>query len=290
MSDTGQRPGEPGERGKGLVSGGNDITIVHAGRVYVIGEGAFEIGRSASSDLVLEHASISRHHARIVRARGGYEVLDLDSRNGVWVEGQRVRGSAAIFPGAELKFGEVVVMVRSARKASGEQRTTRRDQPWSVQFGNGSNAGRLDVVPVMAAVTEALEAGDLVHAEQLFARHLALPAERAARRGTLHASLAQTLAALALRLGEARSSEIWLDFVVRLYAECDLVLPLPLVHSVSALAHKLGGIDRGALRQYTIHLAERARELAPDERIALEHLTLLSAEPTSAATRRRAMR
>jgi hypothetical protein len=83
---------------------------------------------------------------------------------------------------------------------------------------------------------------------------------------------------------------VWLDFVVRLYSESDLVLPLPLVHSVTALAHKLGGIDRGVLRQYTIRLAERARALSPDERLALERLTVLSSESFSAAGPRRVAR
>lgn len=275
----------------GLVSGGHDLAVAYAGRVHVIGPSAFEIGRSPRSDLVLEHASISRHHARITPARGGYEVLDLDSRNGVWVDRQRVRGSAPVFPGVELRFGEVTVEVRSARKVATEQRTTRRDQPWSVQFGAEWDATHPEgAMPVIATVSDAITSGDLVQAEQVFARHLALPAERAARRGNLHAALAATLAALALRLGEARGSDVWLDFVVRLYSESDLVLPLPLVHSMTALADKLGGIDRGALRQYTIHLAERARALAPDERVALERLTLLATESGPADGRRRAAR
>jgi hypothetical protein len=291
MDDTGQPPGEPGERGKGLVSGGHGIAVVHGGRMHVIGLGAFDIGRSPSCDLVIEHSSISRRHARIVQAREGHEVLDLDSRNGVWVDGQRVRGSAPVFPGVELRVGEVSLAVRSARRASGEQRTTRRDQPWSVEFGSTWDASRPDAaLPVVAGVLDALGKGELAQAEQIFARHLALPAERAARRGSLHAGVAATLAGLALRLGEARSSEVWLDFVVRLYSESDLVLPLPLVHSVSALARKLGGIDRGALRQYTIRLAERARTLTPEQRLALEHLTLLATERVAAALPRRQAR
>jgi pSer/pThr/pTyr-binding forkhead associated (FHA) protein len=291
MDDTGQRPGAPAERGKGLVSGGNGIALVHGGRVHVIGSSGFEIGRSSSCDLVLEHSSISRRHARLVLARGGYEVLDLESRNGVWVDGQRVRGSAPVLPGVELRFGEVPLAVRSARRVSGEQRTTRRDQPWSVEFGSSWDASRPDgAMPVVAGVLDALASGDLAQAEQIFARHLALPAERAARRGSLHAGVAATLSDLALRLGEARSSEVWLDFVMRLYSESDLVLPLPLVHSVSALAQKLGGIDRGALRQYTIRLAERARTLTPEQRLALEHLTLLATERVSVAPSRRVAR
>jgi hypothetical protein len=273
------------------VSGGEGIAVVHGARVHVVGTGAFDIGRSPSCDLVIEHSSISRRHARIVQARAGHEILDLDSRNGVWVDGERVRGSAPVFPGVELRIGEVPLAIRSARRATGEQDTTRRDQPWSVDFGSTWDASRPDGgLPIVAGVLEALAEGDLTRAERIFARHLALPAERAARRGSLHEGVAATLADLALRLGEARASEVWLDFVVRLYSESDLVLPLALVRSVDALARRLGGIDRGALRQYTIRLAERARALTPEQRLALEHLTLLATERVSALPPRRIAR
>ena len=49
------------------------------------------IGRDPACDIVLPEPSASARHARIVRTDGGYfELQDLDSTNGVIVDGERV--------------------------------------------------------------------------------------------------------------------------------------------------------------------------------------------------------
>lgn len=51
----------------------------------------FSIGRQPGSHLVLRDARISRSHARVLAEGGDYFIEDLDSRNGVFVNGDRVR-------------------------------------------------------------------------------------------------------------------------------------------------------------------------------------------------------
>ena len=51
----------------------------------------FVIGRQAECALVLRDARISRNHARILKEDDGYVIEDLGSRNGVFVNGERVR-------------------------------------------------------------------------------------------------------------------------------------------------------------------------------------------------------
>jgi phosphoserine phosphatase RsbU/P len=51
----------------------------------------FSIGRQAGSHLVLRDARISRSHARILAEVGEYFIEDLDSRNGVFINGDRVQ-------------------------------------------------------------------------------------------------------------------------------------------------------------------------------------------------------
>lgn len=48
------------------------------------------IGRSADNDLVLDHLSVSRHHAEIRCDHGHWVITDLDSANGTYVNGQRI--------------------------------------------------------------------------------------------------------------------------------------------------------------------------------------------------------
>jgi ABC-type multidrug transport system ATPase subunit len=49
------------------------------------------IGRAADNDVVVADLSVSRYHAELRRtSRGGYEIVDLDSHNGTYLNGQRV--------------------------------------------------------------------------------------------------------------------------------------------------------------------------------------------------------
>ena len=52
------------------------------------GKAAMVIGRTDDNDIVLNHRSISRHHAKIVREGDHYHVVDLQSANGVRVNGE----------------------------------------------------------------------------------------------------------------------------------------------------------------------------------------------------------
>jgi ABC transport system ATP-binding/permease protein len=49
------------------------------------------IGRAADNDVVVSDLSVSRYHAELRRtSRGSYEIVDLDSHNGTYLNGQRV--------------------------------------------------------------------------------------------------------------------------------------------------------------------------------------------------------
>src|SRR6185295_11154657 len=58
-----------------------------AGREFVLDKAAMVIGRTEDNDIVINHRSISRHHAKIVKEHGRYAVVDLQSSNGVRVNG-----------------------------------------------------------------------------------------------------------------------------------------------------------------------------------------------------------
>lgn len=53
--------------------------------------GEYTIGRDPSCELVLEDARVSRRHASLVAADERWRLVDLGSKNGVSVEGERVR-------------------------------------------------------------------------------------------------------------------------------------------------------------------------------------------------------
>jgi DNA-binding NtrC family response regulator len=64
------------------------------------------IGSSPECDLVLEDPTVSRLHARLEYEREGFRLTDLQSKNGVRVDGVSVR-DATLEAGQEIRLGEV---------------------------------------------------------------------------------------------------------------------------------------------------------------------------------------
>lgn len=67
------------------------------------------IGRNHEGELVVLATSVSREHARIERTVAGWFVRDLGSRNGTFVDGQRVTGRVPLSTRAMLKVGDVAL-------------------------------------------------------------------------------------------------------------------------------------------------------------------------------------
>jgi FHA domain-containing protein/integrin beta-like protein len=74
---------------------------------YALLKEEVSLGRSEDNDIVIPHASISRAHARLVRRDGAYELVDLNSTNGSYVNNQPVHGSAMVSSGSEVRFGDI---------------------------------------------------------------------------------------------------------------------------------------------------------------------------------------
>ncbi len=72
------------------------------------------IGRDPGCDVVLEHARISRLHARIEASENGHVLIDLCSANGTVVAGQRVRGAIRLCTGDSIELAEEVTLVYRA--------------------------------------------------------------------------------------------------------------------------------------------------------------------------------
>src|SRR5919201_5863979 len=74
-------------------------------RRYVFDEPKAVIGRSKDSDCVLRDPNVSRQHAELRRDRSGdWHITDLDSTNGVKVNGRQV-SSSRLSPGDDVTLG-----------------------------------------------------------------------------------------------------------------------------------------------------------------------------------------
>lgn len=62
------------------------------------------IGRSSSNDIVLPDPSVSKHHAQVVQEEDGWRLMDLESTNGTFVNGERT-DAHRLAPGDTVLFG-----------------------------------------------------------------------------------------------------------------------------------------------------------------------------------------
>ena len=92
------------------VSGGGGRRLVavsgpRAGTIYPL-TGPISIGRDPGEGIAIpEDAALSRHHAALKPMALGTEIIDQNSSNGTWINGQKVQDRATLQAGDELTVG-----------------------------------------------------------------------------------------------------------------------------------------------------------------------------------------
>jgi pSer/pThr/pTyr-binding forkhead associated (FHA) protein len=85
----------------------------HRGRTYTLSN-ALAIGRLDDNDIIIEDDTfISSHHARLEIRPEGVWVVDLQSTNGSFVNGQRLTGERSVRKGDRIQVGSTVLEMRS---------------------------------------------------------------------------------------------------------------------------------------------------------------------------------
>jgi len=70
------------------------------------------LGRDPSCDIVLNDEDVSRHHAKIYLMEGRLQIKDMESRNGTFVNNERIDKMFVLRPGSELIIGSNQFFVR----------------------------------------------------------------------------------------------------------------------------------------------------------------------------------
>ncbi|MGB3482820.1 MAG: BTAD domain-containing putative transcriptional regulator [Mycobacterium sp.] len=82
---------------------------------------ATRIGRLDDNDIVLADAKVSRHHAAVIDTGTSYVISDLRSANGIYVQHNRVQGSATLTEGDQIRICDYTFVFRTT---TGTVRTT----------------------------------------------------------------------------------------------------------------------------------------------------------------------
>jgi pSer/pThr/pTyr-binding forkhead associated (FHA) protein len=77
------------------------------------------IGRADYNDIVLPDESVSTQHAKLQRREGVWVLVDLDSTNGTFVDGDQIKGDAPLAPGATVRFGDISLVFEPTDDSAG---------------------------------------------------------------------------------------------------------------------------------------------------------------------------
>jgi predicted component of type VI protein secretion system len=146
------------------------------------------IGREGVA-FTLDDSELSRRHVVIRRVGGGYEVEDLGSLNGTYVNGTKIAAPTRLAGGDTLKLGRTVIRLEAERAAA----TVASPVP----------AGAAAAAPAAAAAAAVEDLASLDRAPSAPFGSYAAPAGSGRRRGIASRQLGPMLASYAAVAGTA---------------------------------------------------------------------------------------
>lgn len=262
-------------------------------------EGQFAVGRSAGCQLSLDDPLVSRRHALLVVSNAGVTIEDLQSRNGVIVNGQRIAGRTPVKAGDKIVIGSQELTLLEGRESAGRETASHQmgkrtlpkmpaapeliaaerassvppSEPLGDPDAEPSMVRRADAFNLLGGVAEkALAMGRADEAERLLASPLAdvVEASRAGKR--LSPWLVDMAARFAAKLATATAKGAWADYVIELYDAQVRPCPAPVVDELYNAFRKVNAIDLSRLRGYVARLREKQASLGPAERFLLQRL------------------
>jgi pSer/pThr/pTyr-binding forkhead associated (FHA) protein len=94
----------------GALPSGSALLVVrrgpNVGARFLLDADLTTVGRHPEADIFLDDVTVSRRHAEFLRTGSAFEVKDLGSLNGTYLDGNRITGTAPLHDGAEVQVGK----------------------------------------------------------------------------------------------------------------------------------------------------------------------------------------
>jgi protease PrsW len=84
---------------------------------YILNAAEVTVGRTLNNSFVIDHPSVSKHHAKLAVVEDEYTLYDLGSSNGTFVNGKRVKDETRLADGCAVRFGRANFVYRDQMKA-----------------------------------------------------------------------------------------------------------------------------------------------------------------------------
>lgn len=229
-------------------------------REFELAEGRFVIGRADTCELALDDPLASRQHAVLVTTADHVTLEDLGSRNGVSVNGEKIKGSRVLKPGDTIVIGKNE-MSFGLRRELGTETLVQSPTMRLPAFG---------LIGMLADKALALGRGD--EAERLLGPQLDHLVSDAEERQRIDTGVAERAAEYAVKIAGLTGNAARLDTVFRIYAHLRRPCPSGLVEELYAVMRKIKQPSRTELRRYLEVLRETSAELGPADRFLVGRL------------------
>ncbi|MBI5532920.1 MAG: FHA domain-containing protein [Deltaproteobacteria bacterium] len=238
---------------------GSGWILVHRGRAYPLPRsGTLVIGRGPRCDILLDAPVVSREHCRVSITNEGVCIEDLNSSNGVYVNGQRVDKPQELAAGDQISLGReslLLCQMTSDQRAAAARSPTPPSAPKESddEIPPSSRRDRPEMDPYVLTTQKAdafetlgrladrmLASGRLDAAEKLLSGHLNAVLASSSSASDIPDELIEIASRYALKLAAARLDGIWIDLVL----ECHTAFRRPLSEESleqtrALLAHRL---------------------------------------------------
>ena len=214
-----------------------------------LAEGEHEIGRMSDCWLTLDDELASRYHARIhVRGRTA-DIEDLGSRNGTYVNGERITGRRALRDGDRVRIGRELIAVLGYENSVAEDDSLRRTLAPGEDTKFPSLIGQL--------VDKSLKVGKLKDAERYA---LALTNQLGTSRVAVDHPAAESCVRCLLALANRSASGLWIDRLFRIYADQGWIMTDKVLDQVREALSRIPRIPGTGLRDYERTLRVMAKD------------------------------
>ena len=106
------------------------MNVTINGKEHPLNDGITIIGRGKDSDIQVKSPNLSRAHARFIISEGSVFIEDLGSRNGTYVNNERIEVKRELSKGDAVRFADITCsVVFEAEKKADITKATMPSQP-----------------------------------------------------------------------------------------------------------------------------------------------------------------
>lgn len=249
------------------------LAILHGHREILVFDGMV-VGRNPDCTIVLANdPKVSRLHARLLVQDGVTMVEDLQSANGVFVNGKRIRERATLRPGDQVRVGEQQLLLVEQDVPMRRHAATIPDLPdyrGSFSFddpepmteGSIALAGPKNWEPLRAALAEE----DFDRAAVLLRIAFDRVMDQALSQGRLDPKTQESICTYAFALASKTQEGVWLNLLFHVH----MLVAQPLPHASTAtlpqLVHRVHGLEPLTLESY-VRVLRASRLTAVDRQL-----------------------